>query len=327
MEQRFIYTLLAMPEFFMKPYIYPVLFFILSGLLCSLPVSGQNKIASESKKDREKRAETDPWAEFEEEVDSIRRWEFGLNFGAYLPDKYSANYYNGTPGNENNLIYVMSNKYWYQDIKYSLGSNDTVLIDGYPMDMHYQVAFTGGLFVRFNFSRRHGIFLEANYTRLKANDMVTFEVDPQSYLTYEDIRLEPIAGREGRVLFNLGYQFSYPMKSKIYFFFQGGATMCYTQVVKSIVTIEDIEYNLINVYGDQGYVPNSNSQSFRVHQNAYGFGGFVGGGVGLPLNDTFGLEPGFTLQYYPVNLKDYPQFMPSWSIYLRILIGLGQAGE
>ncbi len=306
-----------------------VISFLLIFLFWGMAVSviGQERIASESRRDKERRAETDPWAEFEDEADSIHRWDFGINLGAYFPDKYSANFYNGTPDNVNNVNYIMLNKYWYQEIKQVLGASDTIFISGYPADMHYQVAFTGGLFVRFNFNRKNGIFLEANYTQLKATDAITLEVDPQSYPTFQDFRTEPIQGKEARVLINLGYQRSFPLKSKIYFFLQGGGIMCYTQVLQSIFVVEGKEYNLVNVYGSQGYQPGPNSQTFKIHQNAFGFGTYFGGGAGIPLNEAFGIEPGFSIQYYPVNLEHYSQWKPSFSLYLRILLGAGHTSE
>lgn len=300
---------------------------VLLILLTAVSVVGQEKIASESMRDKERRAENDPWAEFEDEVDSIHRWDFGINLGAYFPDKYSANFYSGIPTNVNNVMYVMSNKYWYQEIRQSLGSSDTVFVFGYPLDMHYQVAFTGGLFIRFNFNRKNGIFLEANYTQLKAVDALSLQVDPASHPTLPDLRLVPIQGKEARVLLNLGYQRSFPLKSKIFFFLQGGGTMCYTQVIQSIFVVEGREFNLVNVYGSQGYTPNNNSQAYKISQNAFGFGTYLGGGAGIPLNDLFGIEPGFSFQYYPTNLEGYPQWKPSFSVYLRILLGTGNAGS
>jgi len=295
-------------------------------LFLSLPAAfSQQKIASESKRDKEKRAQTDPWAEFEDEVDSIHRWDFGLNFGAYFPNNYSANFYNGMPGNVNNVDYVLSNPWWYQEIKETLGATDTFFVTGYSTGMRYQVAFTGGLFLRFNFNRKNGIFLEANYTQLKTSGPVTLEVDPASYPTYEDLRTEGVAGKEARVLIDLGYQRSFPLLSKIYFFLQAGALMSYSRVLQSVLVIEGREYNLVNVYGSQGYIPNTNSQSFNITQQAFGFGPYLGLGAGIPLNDLFGVEPGCSFQYYPVNLEGYSNWKPSWSIYLRILLGAGHA--
>lgn len=271
-----------------------------------------------------KKVSKELYKEENEEKEPIRRWEFGIGFGACFPAKFSANYYNGTPANINNVIYVMSNKYWYRDIKYALGSADTVLINGYPTNMKYQVSFMGGLFVRFNFDKRNSMILQANYTRLKAEDVVTFEVDPKSYLTFKDLRLIPIVGREGRVMIDLGYQHSFPLGSNINFFLQAGGTMCYTQVIKSMIVVEGTEYSLINVYGNQYYVPNSNMETQYVNQNGFGFGGFLGTGFGIPLTDLFGIEPGFYGQYYPVNIEGYNRYRPSFGAYLRIMLYPGQ---
>jgi hypothetical protein len=308
-------------------FIRAILFFsILFFLFISLPVCGQRRTQTTQSKEKIKSGKDDPWADYKEEKDSIPRWAFGINFGAYFPNKYSANYYNGTRSNINNLEYVMSNTYWYQDIKYLLGADTQVVITGYPTNMHYNVAITGGLFLRYNFSRKNGIFLQVNYTQLKAEDAVTMEIDPPSYITDQhDIRLIPIVGREERALLDLGYQRSFPMKSKTYFFLNGGFTMCYTHVKKSALVVEGREYNLINVYGRQGYVPNSNNQEFNMNQYAICYGFLAGGGAGLPITDLIGLEAGLSCQYYPVNLEGYSMYKPSFSIYLRILLGFSHS--
>jgi len=264
----------------------------------------------------------------EEEKDSLRRVEFGLNLGAYFPDKYSAGFYNGTPGNVNNVNYILSNTYWYRDIKRALGSIDTVLVDGYPEGMHYNVAFIGGLFARFNFTRKNSIFLQASYTQLNTTDVVTLRVDPDPYsFKLPDIRQEPLIGKEGRLLIDLGYQHSFPLKSRINIFIQGGVTMCFTMVLKSVLIVEGTEYNLVNVYGNNGYVPNSNSQSFNINQNKFGFGGYLGAGAGIPLTEMLGIEPGFFAHYYPVNLQGYPDFKPSFGLYLRLLLSFVKTGD
>jgi len=313
----------------MRPIYTIIILLIFCGWIAPDTVTAQEKVASESKRDQRKRAETDPWAEFEDEVDSIPRWDFGINIGAYFPSKYSAKFYNGTPypPNINNVEYVFSNKYWYEDIKYLLNSDDTVLIVGYPADMRYQVAFTGGLFVRFNFNRKNGIFLEANYTQLKAENAFTVQVDPQSYLTPPDYRDLPIIGKEYRVLLDLGYQRSFPFESKIYIFFQGGAIMSYTRVLQSFFIVEGKEYNMVNIYGSQGYIPNTNSQTYNIIQSAIGFGTYFGLGAGFPLTDMFGIEPGFSIQYYPTNLEGYSLWKGNFSLYMRILLGAGKTHE
>jgi hypothetical protein len=117
------------------------------------------------------------------------------------------------------------------------------------------------------------------------------------------------------------------MKSKINIFIQAAATMCYTQVIRSIFVPAGTEYSLINVYGENIYVPNTNMQTININQNAFGFGGNLGGGVGIPLNDNFGLEPSFFMQYYTTNLIGYSEYKPSFGIMLRILINFSKPGD
>jgi hypothetical protein len=308
-----------------------ILILLTALFIISLPVSGQETMSNAKNKEKNK---TQKHGQKEEEEDPnpfpLRKVEYGLNFGAYFANKYSANYYNGIPTNVNNVNYIMTNPTWYREIKQLLGLSeyDLVVVDGYPLDMHYNVAFSGGLFLRVNFNRKNGLFLQADYALLKAGDVITLEATPfNTYLSYPDIRLEKVIGKEGRVLIDLGYQRSFPLKSRINLFIQGGVTMCYTQMLKSVFVVEGREYDLVNIYGNDIYVPNTNQQTYNVYQNAFGFGGYLGVGAGIPLTDMFGIEPGFFAHYYPVNLEGYPDYKPSFGLYLRILLHFGETEE
>jgi hypothetical protein len=288
---------------------------------------GKNKTQKNQQKDKDEEEDENPYP--------LKRVEFGLNFGSYFANKYSANFYNGTPGNVNNVNYIMGNQTWYREIQQALGLSQTDVVivqeqptSGYPTNMHYNVAFSGGLFLRVNFNRKNSVFLQANYAQLKAGDAIILQVNPNNtYLSFPDLRSEQVIGKEGRVMIDLGYQRSFPLKSRINLFIQGGLTMCYTQVIKSIFVVEGREYNLVNVYGSQGYQPGYNSQTFNVNQNAFGFGGCLGVGAGIPLTDMFGIEPGFFAHYYSVNLEGYPDFKPSFGIYLRLLLSFSATEE
>ena len=317
-----------------NPPLRTILIILTALIVLSLPASGQEKMSNSNKKEQKK---TQKHGQKEEEEDPnpfpLRKIEFGLNFGAYFANKYSANYYNGTPGNVNNINYILSNPTWFREVRQLLGigetdTSTTITVDGYPLNMNYSVAFSGGLFVRYNFNRRNSIFLQANYSQLRAADVVTLlVVNPYAPLAYNDYRMEQVIGKEGRVLIDLGYQRSFPTKSRINLFIQGGLTMCYTQMIKSSFVVEGREYNLVNVYGNQVYQQNTNQQTFNMNQNAFGFGGYLGVGAGIPLTEMFGIEPGFFAHYYPVNLEGYPDFKPSFGIYLRILMYFGASEE
>ncbi len=303
------------------------IFFLLIFLSFSQHSWGQKKISKAELNAKTKSGKEDPWADYKEEKDSINRWAVGINVGAFFPNKYAANFYNGSPGNINNVNYVWNNTYWYRDIRLALGSPDTLILDktkSYDTNMHYQVAITAGVFMRFNINRKNGIFIEANYTQLKATSVVTvLEIKYQE--AFQNFLMIPVIGKEERAMLDIGYQRSFPFKSKICFFVNGGMTMVYTHILKSALVVEGTEYNLMNIYGNNGYVPNSNSQSFSVNQYGIGFGGLLGAGFSLPLTDKFGLEPGASMQFYPANLKGYTAFKPSFSVYLRILLGFSHS--
>ncbi|HQB48160.1 MAG TPA: hypothetical protein PK785_04790, partial [Bacteroidales bacterium] len=55
------------------------------------------------------------WSEYD-----LTGWQFGINLGMYLANKNSAAFYNGLPGNENNIAYILKNYYWYNEIKQEL---------------------------------------------------------------------------------------------------------------------------------------------------------------------------------------------------------------
>ena len=303
-------------------------------IVMSLPASGQEKMSNSKQKEKNKTQKHGQKDEEDENPFPLRRVEFGLNFGAYFANKYSANFYSGTPDNVNDINYIIDprkNPTLYREIRLSLGIGETdtitqLTVDGYPTNMHYNVAFSGGLFLRYNFNRKNSIFLQANYAQLRAADAVTLLVyNPYAPTSLPDYRMEQVIGKEGRVMIDLGYQRSFPLKSRINLFVQGGLTMCYTQVIKSVFVVEGREYNLVDIYNKQGTQPNTNLQSFNVNQNAFGFGGYLGVGAGIPLTDLFGLEPGFFMHYYPVNLEKYPDFKPSFGLYLRILLSFATA--
>ena len=308
-------------------------FSILLFLAFALPSAGQKKSPHSNVKEQVKNGKEDPWADYKEEKDSVSRWAYGINFGGYFANKYSANYYNGTPGNIDTVSYLFTNKDLSNEIKALLGISATgkIVIPDYPkslksfpLDMHYNVAITVGVFLRYNFNRKNGLFLQANYVQLKAENVLKIEVNPPSYNTDQhDYRKLPISGKEERAMLDLGYQHSFLLKSKIYFFLNGGVTMVYTHVKKHVLVIQGKEYNLINVYGVKGY--SLNAQEFTANQYGIGFGGLVGGGVGLPLTDMFGLEPGVAMQYNPVNLTGYTAWKPNFSIYIRILLGFSHS--
>lgn len=292
------------------------------------PALQAQKGKNEKEKTRQHGMRASDEEEEEEDLFPLRRFEYGINIGAYFPNNYSANFYNGTPGNVNNVDYILNNQYWLRDIKQLLGvsENDIIRVISYPTDMNYNISMMGGVFLRVNVDRKNGIFLQANYARLQAGGGVTLEL-PYPVGSQNQYRLEKVIGREGRVIIDLGYQRAFPTRSRISWLVQGSFTLCYTQVLKSVFIVEGREFNMINLYGNNNYIPGANQQTLNINQNAFGYGGTLGLALGVPITDAFSLEPGAALQYYPTNLENYPNYKPSFSLYLRILLHSGEVEE
>ena len=259
--------------------------------------------------------------EEEKEKNNITRWNYGINAGVYFANKYPASFYNGSENNDNSLKYIWDNPYWYQEIKQKMGATDTIVITGYPGNMHYNVVMSGGVFIRYNLNKNYGFCLDVNYTKLKAEDAITVQVDPMSYLTFPDIRAIPVQGIEQRVHMDLLLQRNFWLKTKIYFFLQGGMNFNFTRVMKSAVFFNGQEYNMVNIYGSNNYVPNTSLQENPVTQGGVGYGFALGGGAGFPLVTQLGIEPGGFINYNKVALPGYPDFKLSYGFYVRFLFG------
>ncbi len=252
--------------------------------------------------------------------DNGRGWVFGLNVGVYYPSKVTAAYYNGKSHNVNNVEYVMSNYYWYQDIFHALGAHDSISVAGLPENMHYKIAMQPGLYAQYCFSPTFALMIEFNYMKLKAEDVIIFEVDPPlDYLANPDLRLYPMRGAEERIYADIGLKRSYPKSDKLSYYWTGGLNVNSTQVKKSSFYVEEVEYNMINIYQNGGYVPNGNTQSYSVYQGGIGVGGFAGAGVSLMFGNGMVVEPGFTAHWLMVKLEDYQNMNPGIGAYIRFL--------
>jgi hypothetical protein len=296
----------------------PLLLFLILSLVLSQDLSAQDN-QDRGKKSKSSKEEIDE----KEKENKVIRWNFGLNVGVYFANKYAANFYNGSPFNENNVNWVLSQKYYNDEIKKLLNASYKVAVseDGYPTNMHYNFVMSGGLFIRYNLNKKWGVCLDVNYTQLKAEDYLMLDVDTLTYLTYRQYVLEPIRGVEQRVHLDLLLQRNFWLKTKIYFFIQGGLNLNYTRVMKSAFYVEGQEFSMIDIYNGAPYQPNSNQQEFQVIQGGVGYGFALGGGMGFPLITQLGIEPGGFVNFNNVNLPGYPDFKLSYGFYVRFLFG------
>jgi hypothetical protein len=246
-------------------------------------------------------------------------WIFGLNVGVYYPSKNTAAFYNGSSQNVNSADFVMKNYYWNQEIFHALNANDSISVYGLPQNMHYKMAIQPGIYAQYCFSPTLALIIQFNYMQLKANDVIVFEVDPKEYATEPDLRLYPMRGVEERVYADIGLKRTYPQDEKLSYFVTGGLNVNSTKVKKCSFYVEEKEYSMINLYGDNGYIPNSNMQTYSVYQGGVGVGMFAGGGASLTFGDGIVVEPGLTAHWLMVKLDHYKDMNPGIGAYVRFM--------
>lgn len=242
-------------------------------------------------------------------------WSFGLNLGAFWANKYQAGFYNGHSGNMDSINLIFTNHYYLQEIKREL--NDTFRLMELPMDMRYQPAMLIGFTVRYSMTHNFGIMLSCNYHSLKAKDVFTMALGPGA-AAFDSLLLCPIWGKEDRMHIDLGLSKDFVIDDGINFFLEGGMNVNYSKVKEHKIAIRSLEYSLINLYGNQAYIPNTQLQEYNVHLGGWGIGGFVNAGFRLVFNNHVSLDPGATFYWTRANLEGYSAYKPHFSVWVRL---------
>jgi hypothetical protein len=247
---------------------------------------------------------------------------FGINMGFYFPDYKPAHFYDGSPENENSLDEVLNNYYYRQQIEQELGYKlDTVNPYELPGKMPYKAAFSIGFAFKMGKSKVKGFFAQFNYVKLKAEDIVIMHLDVPS-TSFENQYIEcPIVGVENRYIMDLGYFRIYPQKKgNIDFYSEYGLNFTNVRVVSNEIQIGPTVYNLINEWGNQGYIPGSTTQTYQVIQGGVGLGLFATGGVRFKFNEVISVDPGFTLYLHHINLGTWDALRPSYNFNVRLIL-------
>jgi len=282
---------------------------------------------------------------------NLTGWRFGINMGMYFANKQTAGFYNGRPENENQIQWVLNNKYWYDEIRQELNSReiiknpDDVPYDWegeydiwrqqnnvavgdttkwwiYYPDMHYDAAISPGFYFKYNFNNSTGIFIQSNYVKLKSSGTFQMTIDSINYVASPALREGYIRGIEERVSIDIGISKFYPVGKITSVFIETGFHMNSTRVLESEIQIGSKNYSIVNRYGDRPYVPNTNMTAYDIYQGGIGFGIFLSGGVKFIFNEKISIDPGVQFLYKKVNLEGYSDFAVDYYLYVRLIFDL-----
>ncbi len=244
---------------------------------------------------------------------------FGFNMGMLKANGHSALYYNGSPENENNIKYILSNPYYYNEIKHLLNEHEYKLYS-YPTTMSYDASILVGFYARYNFTNTSGIFIQFNFSKLNTTGLFALSIDSATFTSEPALSYFPIYGQEQRSYIDIGFQKQWFLGKLSNFFVEGGLNFTNVLVKKSGIIINDNEYSIVNVYGSQQYTPNTSMQPYDIRQGGIGFGFFAGAGISLNFNEKISIDPGFNIHYQSINLAPYDQFRFNYSVFVRLIL-------
>jgi len=249
-------------------------------------------------------------------------WKIGLNAGYFVPSRHSAGFYSGHDYNENTINFILKNKYQFQEIMGLLDATDTFRLEGLPERMKYTPTLMVGFLFRNNVTENQAWFIQFNQVKLRASDFYTIEVDPKPLIgIFPDLRSYAIIGEENRYHIDLGYSHEFRLSTEMYRpFIDIGFTLTNTRVKSHKIRIEEREYSLVNVYGSNSYVPNTDLQTFQVIQGGVGYGGFLNLGLKLFVNNYFSLDPVIHFYLNTVNLDGYNHIRPHMYFNVRLAV-------
>ena len=268
-------------------------------------------------------------------------WRFGINMGMYFANKETADFYSGIPVNENNIKYVLDNKYWYEEIKQELNSHRILDTQGnpvampatdkstdwwiyYPEGLKYNAAISPGFYVKYNFNNSTGIFLQSNYVKLKTSGVFQMVIDSVNYLSDPALREGYIRGIEERISVDLGISKFYRVGEITHVFIEMGLHMNSTEALENRIQIGAKEYSIVDIYLNGSYIPGpgGNTQEYSIYQGGIGFGILLAGGVKFIVSDKISIDPGVQFTYKKQNLTNYTNFTMDTYVFVRLIFDL-----
>lgn len=243
-------------------------------------------------------------------------WVFTINTGVAFSSNYQANYYNGAEGNENEMSFILGNKYFTDEIRRAV--NDTFSLYAMPTDMHYKPAVAVGMTIKKKFSKSFGAIMQFNYSRFRTSDFFTLKIGATpSSQAFPDLRNYTIWGKEDRFNIDLGVYGELPFNDNISGLLEGGFNLNNVRVKENKINIEYLEYSLVNIYGNQQYIPNTPLQEYPIKQGGIGIGCFLSPGLNFKFNNNMGVDLIGTIYWSKINLKHYDSFRLNYNVMLR----------
>lgn len=259
------------------------------------------------------------WAQEYEEIIPIhftdttwcdKGFDFYIGGGIFMGNSFNANYFNGSNLNENNLNYIFSNEYWKDDMSRviseyypSVGMGQYSLdldpgSDVYNWNLSYKTNVMIALGIRYKIRKGWGLSLSYSFSRLTTSTQCLLSTnEPLGNMTRQPVMA--MVGREDRSTIDLMGSYIFSKVHKVVKpFLELGIQFNYAKAKSFQATLLDQkgqkvgnEYNLLNIYGTEGYFPGSQGYDIMYGGPGFGFSGATG--IKIAINKTVSIDPTF----------------------------------
>jgi len=273
-----------------------------------------------------------------EDEDSRRGFTFGIDLGAYLASKKTANIYNGAGGR------VINNQALWNSIPErftEIGINTPVqvindinaeypeygnTVSGFflnttaeflPADMNYNPRLFFGLNATYHLNDYWAIMAKSSVANLKSTAVYTMVLEgPTIPANANDVRQQfDLTGEEQRIHFDLGFKNSSYNDYGFKWFWGGGISGVGSRIQRNTAFIGSQRYELlIQNNGNQQFV-----NEFNANQTVFNIGFFLNTGWEMEYKDRYDFGLGFHLSRDPIELGNLRE-----DVYnIRIFITFG----
>lgn len=260
-----------------------------------------------------------------------RGFDFIIGAGIYFGGRYSAGYYSGIPENENNLNYIFDNYYRKQEIVDLIVKNNnfvsrydsTIAIKEYPAKMRYSPALSISLGLSYKFTKNWGLTFTYSFGRLVAKDVFSVGYQAISGNEHNDYLLYSLVGKENRSFFDLSVRYLFHPSKVVKPFLEFGVQFNYVKVKYFKAIIEDKEFELLDWYRGQNYVPGVDMQKLNVIYGGPGFGFSAAAGLKIVCTKVISVDPIFYISISKLGLKGYNDFDKhsiNYGAYIRFVM-------
>ena len=225
-------------------------------------------------------------------------FDFYVGGGFYLSDNTNANYYNGAPSNEVNLGLLFNNTYRFNEIAILVRNNypyvDSLWLGDYPTNVKYSLGMNIGLGVKYKFRKNWGISINYSHVKLTASDQFLIKFDQPIGNQRNDYAIETLLAKEERSFFDISIAHLFHSSPILKPFVEFGVQFNYVKVKSVEAIIEETHFDLLSAVSSV-YVPGQQTNPNYRNWAAPGYGASFTGGVKIVFNETFSLDPLFTL--------------------------------